>query len=259
MNRKQKITLWITAALVLSYLVVATGFVNSERQRIYCTAVQVRICDSAVNRFISVADVQKLIDNDTRKIIGRPIDQINMPELEEALNARSVVKNTEAFTSIDGILHIRVYQRRPIVRVLTAKGSFYIDETGYLFPFTSAYTSYVPIVTGNIPVGFKADYRGEIPDTEKLLKQIYAFSLFLDDNDFWASQVQQLHVQRANDVEIIPRVGNQVIKLGTLDNYEYKLKKLHIFYHKAMPQEGWNKYSKIDLRYSNQVVATKRQ
>jgi cell division protein FtsQ len=256
MNTKQKISLSITAILFIAYLTVATGFVNRERQHIYCHTVKVTVCDSLLNRFVNAREVRQLIEKDNRKIIGAAIDSINTRRLEEKLNARSVVKNAEVFTSIDGVLHVRVHQRHPIVRVLTAKGSFYIDETGYVFPFSHAYTSYVPIVTGNVAVSFRADYRGEIPEADKLFRQIYAFSRFLQRHSFWLSQIQQLHVQNANDVEIVPRVGNQLIKLGALDNWEYKLAKLYAFYREAMPDEGWEKYSKLDLRYSNQVVAT---
>ncbi|MDR0693941.1 MAG: hypothetical protein LBF81_01395 [Prevotellaceae bacterium] len=255
MNRKQKIALSITATLFIVYLVVTTGFVSRERRHIYCHTIDVTICDSLLNRFVSAREVRQLIEKDNRNIIGTAIDSIDTRRLEEKLNACSVVKNAEIFTSIDGTLHARVYQRRPIVRVLTAMGSFYIDDTGYIFPFTHAYTSYVPVVTGNIAVSFKAGYRGEIPEADKLFRQVYAFSLFLQRHRFWQSQVLQVHVQNINDVELIPRMGNQLIKLGSLNNFEYKLKKLYAFYREAMPKEGWDKYTQLDLRYSNQVVA----
>ncbi|MDR3132624.1 MAG: hypothetical protein LBU42_01195 [Prevotellaceae bacterium] len=253
----QKVSLIITAILFTVYLVVAAGFVNRERQHIYCHTIKVTVCDSLLNGFVNAKEVRRLIEKDQRKIIGMAIDSIDTRRLKEKLNARSVVKNAEVFTSIDGTLHVRVFQRCPIVRVLTAKGSFYIDETGYIFPFSPAYTPYVPIVTGNIPTSFKADYRGGIPEADKLFRQIYSFSLFLQQRRFWQAQVQQVHVLNANDIEIIPRVGLQLIKLGSLDHFEYKLKKLYAFYREAMPNEGWDKYSKLDLRYSNQVVATK--
>jgi len=258
MNTKQKIMLAFFALLFVAYLVVATGFVNERRKHIYCNTIQITICDSAINRFVDTAAVRKLVESDNRKIIGTPIEEINTKEIEEKLNEQNVVKNTEVFTSIDGVLHVRVYQRRPIVRVHTLAGSYYIDETGFLFPLTNVYTSYVPIVTGNISVSFKSGYRGAIAKEDKLLQQIYQFGLFLQKEDFWSSQIQQLYVQTPYDVDIIPRAGNQLIKLGTLNDIEYKLSKLSTFYQRVMPQEGWDKYSKIDLRYSNQVVATKR-
>ncbi|MDR3350026.1 MAG: cell division protein FtsQ/DivIB [Prevotellaceae bacterium] len=257
MNIKQKITLAITAALFLAYLTVTAGFVNRERRHIYCHSIKVTVCDSSLLRFVSAKEVRRLIEKDNPHIIGTAIDSIDLRRLEEKLNARSVVKNAEIFTSIDGTLHARVHQRRPIVRVLAETGSFYIDDGGYIFPFSPAYTPYVPVVTGNVAVSFKNSYRGGIPAKDKLLQQLYTFSRFLQQHRFWQSQILQIHVQNRNDIELIPRVGRQLIKLGPLDNFEYKLTKLYAFYRNAMPQEGWDKYIKLDLRYSNQVVATR--
>ncbi|MDR0729819.1 MAG: hypothetical protein LBF19_06850 [Prevotellaceae bacterium] len=257
MNAKQKIMIGITVVLFVAYLVTTTGFVDKKRQQIYCRHIDITICDSAVNRFIDTRNVRQLIDRANSSLIGAPVDRINTRRIENKLNAQSVIRNASACTSIDGVLHIRVYQRRPVMRVLTEQGSFYIDDAGYIFPFSHTYTSYVPIVTGNIAPSFKAGHTGDIPDKDNLIKQLYTFGLFLDKHDFWQSQVLQLHVHNAHDIEIIPRVGNQLIKLGSLDNYEYKLKKLYAFYRYALPNEGWKRYSKIDLRYGNQVIATK--
>ncbi|MDR2361758.1 MAG: hypothetical protein LBD91_03425 [Prevotellaceae bacterium] len=257
MNTKQKIIIGTTVALFVAYLVTTTGFVNKKRQHIYCRHIDIAICDSAVNRFIGVKDILQLIDRKNSPLIGTPVDHINTRQIEDKLKTQSILRNAKASTSIDGVLHIRLYQRRPVIRVLTEQGSFYIDETGYIFPFSYNYTSYVPIVTGNIAPSFKVGYTGDIPDKDNLIKQLYTFGLFLDKHDFWQSQVLHLHVHNAHDIEIIPRVGNQLIKLGSLDNYEYKLKKLYTFYREALPNEGWECYSKVDLRYGNQVVATK--
>jgi cell division protein FtsQ len=259
MNTKQRIAVSITAVLFVAYLIVATGFASRERKYLYCQTVDVTICDSATNRFVTVEEVERLLEAGNTRIIGTPIDEIDTRRLEDRLNTRSVVKNAAVYTSIDGVLHVRIHQRRPIVRILTAMGSFYLDETGYLFPFSETYTSYVPVVTGNIRCSFPANYRGAIPERDSLFRQLYAFGRFLDKNAFWSSQVLQIHIQDAHNVELIPRVGEQVILLGSLSRFEQKLRKLYTFYQEAMPREGWDKYSRLDLRYRNQVVATRKK
>ena len=57
----------------------------------------------------------------------------------------------------------------------------------------------------------------------------------------------------------MPKIGDQVIILGDGENINKKFKKLEIFYKKAMPKEGWNSYKSINLKYKNQVVATKKE
>ena len=59
-------------------------------------------------------------------------------------------------------------------------------------------------------------------------------------------------------MEIVPRVGDQIVYLGTLDNFQKKLRNLRIFYDKAMGTVGWNKYKRINLEYDNQIICTKR-
>jgi hypothetical protein len=56
------------------------------------------------------------------------------------------------------------------------------------------------------------------------------------------------------EVELIPRAGDHVVVLGQLDGYEKKLDNLMLFYRQAAPAEGWGKWSRINLKYDNQIV-----
>jgi cell division protein FtsQ len=81
---------------------------------------------------------------------------------------------------------------------------------------------------------------------------------YIDDNDFWSAQIDQIYVDSNNDIDLIPRVGNQLIHIGTTENIEGKLKNLAAFYDKVLPEVGWNKYSVINLEYKDQIVCKKR-
>jgi cell division protein FtsQ len=59
-------------------------------------------------------------------------------------------------------------------------------------------------------------------------------------------------------VELIPRAGDFRIVLGTLDDYEKKLRKFSVFVEKGLNVVGWNRYSVINLSYDKQVVCTKK-
>ena len=61
-----------------------------------------------------------------------------------------------------------------------------------------------------------------------------------------------------DDIELIPRVGNQRIILGDADSLEKKMTNLLLFYKKAMPQVGWDTYRTINIKYTNQIVCEKR-
>ena len=58
---------------------------------------------------------------------------------------------------------------------------------------------------------------------------------------------------------MVPRVGEHIVFLGKIDNFEEKLAKLKLFYEKALNQVGWNKYSRISLEFNNQIICTKKE
>ena len=53
---------------------------------------------------------------------------------------------------------------------------------------------------------------------------------------------------------LIPRSANVTVDLGTTENLERKLATLRRFYDNGLSRIGWDKYSKISLRYDGQVV-----
>ena len=61
----------------------------------------------------------------------------------------------------------------------------------------------------------------------------------------------------SGQVELIPRVGNHVVLMGSADRYKDKLHRLHFFYKYGMPKVGWNKYKTINLSYEGQIVCIK--
>ena len=56
-----------------------------------------------------------------------------------------------------------------------------------------------------------------------------------------------------------PGLGDHLVYLGKLENFEDKLARLKEFYKKGLNRVGWNKYSRINLEFSNQIICTKRE
>ena len=110
--------------------------------------------------------------------------------------------------------------------------------------YSPNYAAYVPVVSGRITVSMA---RGRMFD----------FITFLEENPFWNAQIEQIHIRDDLKVELVPRVGDAIIVLGKLDNFESKLKKLNKLYTQGFNKIGWNKYKTIDLQYKDQVVCTK--
>ena len=78
------------------------------------------------------------------------------------------------------------------------------------------------------------------------------------EDRFWSSQIDQIYVDSDDEIDLIPRLGNNLIHLGSIENLEGKLNNLEEFYREVLPQVGWNYYSRIDLEYRDQIVCKKR-
>jgi cell division protein FtsQ len=233
----------ITLAL-FAYIIFTFAFVNRKSDALLVTGIDINIIDSLNTHFISDSDIKNLILKNHPDIIGQYTTSINKEELEQIINKIPSVKNTEVFTSLRGNLHIEIEQRKPIVRLLKGKG-FYIDEEGRRMPLSSNYTSRVLVISGHI--------KDKTIETD-----LMPLVNFITKDEFWSSQINQIYVDSNNEYILIPRVGGQKIEMGKIDNFERKFDKLYALYKDGFSTVGWNKYKKINLKYENQIVCTKR-
>jgi len=208
------------------------------------TGIDIDIIDSLNTRFICDSEIKNLILKNHPNIIGTQAIKIDKEHLEQVINKIPFVKNTEIFTSLKGCLHLDIEQRKPIVRILKGKG-FYIDEENKRMPLSSNYTSRVLVVSGHIK-------------DKTIESDLMPLVNFITKDEFWSSQINQIYVDSNNEYILIPRVGGQKIEMGKIDNFERKFLKLYALYKDGFSTVGWNKYKKINLKYENQVVCTKR-
>ena len=254
---------WLT---LVAYLVIGLWFVTKRNRELVCRAIKVKVVDSSENAFITSKDIKRIVDVKGKSPIGKTLRSINTFELENRISTMMSVRDVQIYKTADGVLSIRVKQRRPLVRIFNKNNqSYYIDEQGLVLPLSDRFAAHVLVVNGEISEQFPLKPNQDVMqwDTsvyrrEPLLRKIYDFAQYVNDHEFWNAQIAQVYVDSQNDIQLIPRVGSQVILLGSLNNYEKKLEKLKLFYEKALPAEGWNKYKMINLKYSKQIICTKR-
>jgi cell division protein FtsQ len=91
-----------------------------------------------------------------------------------------------------------------------------------------------------------------------ILKDIFYLVNYINRDDFWSAQIDQIFVDGNDEIDLIPRVGNHTVHLGNAENFETKLSILEKFYDKVLPEVGWNKYSVINLAFKDQIVCKRR-
>lgn len=250
----------LAAMIFGAYLFAAARLSNAGRANESCSGISVTILDSMTNRFVSEGEVISIITGSEYNPIGKRRDRADLTALENLLEHRSAIKIAEAYISKNGILKVEITQRRPLLRLQNADGGFYIDDSEFIFPLVSSFTSYVPIVTGHFPLKLSKGYRGNADsDAGKWIEDIIALAGYIDRSPFWNAQIQQIHIEENADVVLYTVVGDQKIIFGKPEDIEYKFAKLKTFYEEIVPIYGWGKYSTVNLKFANQIICTQRK
>ncbi|MGN8060005.1 cell division protein FtsQ/DivIB [Pedobacter sp. 22163] len=238
----------------LAGVVVLLSFINVKKQTVKCTDVKILI--PGADNFIEREEIDAILKEDQGVLLGRNLENINIHKIEKKLQSNPYIGFAKVYVDMDGVLHIEVKQRQPILRILNENGQdFYIDNDGLKMPISSNFTANVLVATGHITEVF-----GSRVDTlhTQLARDLYKTAQYIKKDTLWDAQIEQIVVDQKNDIELIPRVGNQRIVLGNADSLEKKMKNLLLFYKKAMPQVGWDTYKTINIKYTNQIVCEKR-
>ena len=246
-------------AVFCLYFAAARTLSGRGREKEVCTGISVRILDSAANRFVSEEDIRDIITSSGLNPIGMLRDKVSLNDIETLLENRSAIKRSEVSLNRNGLLTVDITQRRPLIRVQSSHGVFYIDDTGYIFPWINTFTSYVPVVSGHVPVKLEEGYRGTPEDQErKWVQDIIMLAEYIDRHPVWSSQIQQIYVEDNGDLVFYNVVGDQKIIFGPIDDIDCKFAKLKAYYTGIVPVYGWERYSEVNLKFTDQIVCSKR-
>ncbi len=242
-----KTILKLLLLVVLSTYLGFTFFHLSKRKgNGACTTVKLAIEDSLHAGFITEKEAIKMLKTANLYPLGAMMDTINSAKIEEHLEKSPYIKDVVCYKSPSGRINIIVNQRVPVLRVIANNGeNYYIDESGFTMT-PGKYIADQLIATGNIDKQFSQKYLLKIGQQIK-------------EHKFWKNQIEQINITDDKKVEMIPRVGNQLIYLGSPIHVDKKLDNLETFYKKVMHTVGWNKYSKINLEFENQIICTKNK
>ncbi len=253
----------ILILIPLLYLVIIPVWFARSAYVKPCSGIVINISDSADYHFVTKRQLTSLVYGNSGKLLGKPVNEISTGEIEERIDKLRELRTAEVYITIDGVLNVYVDQRDPIMRIIPDEGGdFFMDREGFLFRQRNLYTPRLHIVQGNINITSAMLDSVSVLDTlikSTILKDTYQFVNYINDDDFWSAQIDQINITGKNEVQLIPRVGNYVVHLGTYEDFRGKLKNLTAFYDQVLPEVGWNKYSLINLEFRDQVVCRRRQ
>jgi cell division protein FtsQ len=247
--------------IISLYLVIMPTFLAHMTASVPCAGISISIADSSDYNFVSKREIAGLVSQNNTRILGQPISKLPLPAIENRISQLPELKHAEVYKTIDGILHVSVDQRDPIMRVIAGGGDYFVDEEGVVMRRKGLYTPRLHIVGGNIRITGPMLNGVSVLDTSikhSVLKDIYPLMEYINHDNFWSAEIDQLYIDDEDEIDLIPRLGNHIVHLGTVENFEGKLRNLETFYEKVMPEVGWNKYELINLEYKDQIVCRKR-
>jgi cell division protein FtsQ len=243
----RKILSILSVFLLAGYMVYSVlGMTNRHEDIRLCRGVDLHITDSLNFDLIDEDMVLNLLKEHSLDPIGSPLDAIEVEAIEMTLAQHPLVGKAQCYKTGGDMLRINLSGKVPLVRVLNNRGQdFYVDSRGEILSQHSLAVQ-LPVATGYIDRQFAS---------HELLEVVRA----IDRSEFWKAQVEQINVNSGGQIELVPRVGDHLLILGTADNIEDKLDRLMNFYEKGLDNVGWNKYRSISVAYENQVVCKKRK
>ncbi len=237
-------------ALVLTILFGAV----TRKKHSFADEVEVEVIPiNGTEKLITEKDVrQALLRSFGNTLQGTELDRLEVERVESVLEEDPFVADAETYVDQTNVLHVKIEQREPVLRVLDNRGgNYYLDESGAKMPPSRNFAARVLIATGNIPP-YTTDFMEKKRST---LKDLLSLTLTLQKDKFLSGFIQQVHVNNAGEIIMVPLIGHQQIVLGSAHRLEEKLDILKTFYKEGMPYAGWGKYRTINLKYRGQVTA----
>jgi cell division protein FtsQ len=247
-----KLSFWVLAGVGTVVLLVSAIRTKDSKG---CTGIEININGNSNNFFLDKKEINNILTADgARELIGKHTTEFNLEQMENILEKNIWVKNADLFFDNNQVLQVKVKEREPVARIFTVNGSsFYVDKEGDRLPLSETFSARVPAITyfpsNNVNLN-KAD--------SILLMQVKDIADYILNDPFWMAQIEQIDITTDRQLEMIPKLGDHVIRFGDADDAERKFHQLYLFYQQVSNQFGWNKYSIIDVQYDKQVVATKK-
>ena len=242
---------WLLVIGGITTLLVAA---NKRQTEHVCKKVNVSITGSGDKYYIDKADILKQLEAVYHSsLLNKPLKTISLVTLEKSLEKDQWIGDAELYFDREDVLHVIIEERVPIARVFSVGGrTFYMDSSGHQMPVLDKTGIRVPVITG-----FVNSKKFNSKDSA-LLADVKKIAWFVYNNEFWNAQVGQVDITSERKFELIPVIGDHIIRLGNADNLENKMSRVLLFYKHVLNKVGFNKYSAVDVQFDGQVVGVNK-
>ena len=242
----------INIIMIVSLVLITAGYIFYRLPMFGDEQVIINVDDKSGNSFVSVEDVQEIIDSlKVKNPNTSRLSNIGLKVIEAALKNQDFILDAQVSRDLKGNIIIDIQQEQPIARLMgnSGKGG-YINKKRELLDLSDNFSARVMVITGAgadslMSPGYLQSESGA------------AFGDFLDfvrNDAFWGTQVAMMELDKDFEVEIYPQIGQHKFEFGHFSNYQKKFDKMKLFYDEIIPKKGWGEYRLVKVQYKGQIV-----
>ena len=231
---------------VVAYLVWAFGLRKHAQQGRRVERMEVIVRDSLESSFITPATIINLVDEAGENPVGKRVDSLNLGKINRLVEDFCFTARAITYVDYNNTLTVELTQREPLLRVCTDNGyDFYLTQGLYVLPIEPLASPNLPVVSGRIDFPFGTSFRGDLKEwllgEEKKYKDCYNFLCKLinfvvltESTPSYEGKIVQIVATPPKTkaprgefgephFKLIPRYGDYVVEIGSLDDVEAKL------------------------------------
>ena len=235
---------YIPAAALACYLLFLFVIVPWKEDKDKCSELVINISGNELGTINNEEIVNALRENNLYPK-GKGMDKISCRDIENYIMTMSLVKECEVYKTNNNKVNITLVCREPVLKVFDKAGAiYYVDSEGNKI-INIKKPLLLPVVSGEI-------------DDRMIGRELKTIASVIKNDPFWMAQIEQIYFHANKEAVIIPRMGDHIIELGTITEFDEKLSNIKIFYTDGLSIKGWEKYNKLNIKISNKVICTKR-
>lgn len=236
--------------MLVAYLVIALSMTVTEADTQLCRAFEISVEDAdgdGARHFVTPGELARELDSLPEKAPGMALANINTQEIRRHLLDLDKIEDVEVLRLTDGTIRVKATPIIPVARIFDGGQSYYINRSGKQVSADARYHKDVPVIEGSFP------------DTTFTPQSLLPLLGYIANDSVWNTYISMVKVKSPTDIILVPVIREHVINLGAPTDFDDKFARLKKFYKEVLPQQGWEKYDTLSLKWKGQLVASKRR
>lgn len=236
---------WILVKIMLflAGLIFLLAFAQNKYKLRDVQEIKTSIDYSSGNHFITHAMVDSLLRKSHPDYPNMHMNRVYTRDMEYLLNQDEHISKANVYLENDGKLFAEIEQEVPLIRVKNGNKEYYISKYGKQVPLSKKYAAKVLLIQGDI---VENEYEGLVD----LCNLIYGDKLL-------KNIIIGVRKEKVNSFILLVNKGSYILEIGDLENIENKLENFKVFHNKYITQMAEMPYKNLNLKYDNQIVASK--